>query len=122
MTVKISPGGMGAIGNYPVARMGYGAMSLGQGLPESHAIALLRRAVDLGLNHIDTASFYEAGEINRRIRRALAPYPEDLVIVSKVGYRPAPGLSPSHRRSSPPNCGRPSIWTSASLDSSRFRR
>jgi aryl-alcohol dehydrogenase-like predicted oxidoreductase len=94
MTVKIGPGGMGAIGDYPVARIGYGAMSLGYGLPESHAVALLRRAVDLGLNHIDTASFYEAGEINRRIRRALAPYPEDLVVVSKVGYRPAPGAIP----------------------------
>jgi pyridoxine 4-dehydrogenase len=94
MTAKISPGGMGEIGDYPVARIGYGAISLGHGLPEDDAVALLRRAVDLGVNHIDTASFYEAGEVNRRIRRALAPYPEDLVVVSKVGYRPATGAIP----------------------------
>ena len=48
---------------------------------------LLRRAVELGVNHIDTASFYGRGEVNRRIREALAPYPDDLVIVSKVGAR-----------------------------------
>jgi pyridoxine 4-dehydrogenase len=46
---------------------------------------VLRRAVELGVNHIDTASFYGPGEVNRRIRQALAPYPDDLVIVSKVG-------------------------------------
>ena len=48
---------------------------------------MLRRAVELGVNHIDTASFYGPGEVNRRIRAALAPYPDDLVIVSKVGAR-----------------------------------
>ncbi len=48
---------------------------------------MLRRAVELGVNHIDTASFYGPGEVNRRIRKALAPYPDDLVIVSKVGAR-----------------------------------
>ena len=51
------------------------------------AVAVLRRAVELGVNHIDTASFYGPGEVNRRIREALAPYPDDLVIVSKVGAR-----------------------------------
>ena len=51
------------------------------------AAAVLRRAVELGVNHIDTASFYGPGEVNRRIRAALAPYPDDLVIVSKVGAR-----------------------------------
>jgi aryl-alcohol dehydrogenase-like predicted oxidoreductase len=51
------------------------------------AAAVLRRAVELGVNHIDTASFYGPGEVNRRIRAALSPYPDDLVIVSKVGAR-----------------------------------
>jgi pyridoxine 4-dehydrogenase len=48
---------------------------------------VLRRVVELGINHVDTASFYGPGEVNRRIREALAPYPDDLVIVSKVGAR-----------------------------------
>jgi aryl-alcohol dehydrogenase-like predicted oxidoreductase len=51
------------------------------------AVKVLRRAVELGVNHIDTSSFYGPGEVNRRIRKALAPYPDDLVIVSKVGAR-----------------------------------
>jgi aryl-alcohol dehydrogenase-like predicted oxidoreductase len=65
------------------------------------AVGVLRRAVELGVDHIDTASFYGPGEVNRRIRKALAPYPEDLVIVSKVGARytgddPIP-LAPAQR-------------------------
>ena len=68
-----------------VARIGYGAMQLGDGVTTDDAIAVLRRAIELGVNHIDTASFYAGGEVNRRIRQALAPYPDDLVIVSKVG-------------------------------------
>jgi len=70
-----------------VARVGYGAMQLFEGVSSDEATAVLRRAVELGVNHIDTASFYGPGEVNRRIRAALAPYPEDLVIVSKVGAR-----------------------------------
>ncbi|BBZ45936.1 aldo/keto reductase [Mycobacterium parmense] len=81
-----NPGGLGTIGTNTVARVGYGAMQLFQTTPEA-AAAVLRRAVELGVNHIDTASFYGPGEVNRRIRDALAPYPEDLVIVSKVGAR-----------------------------------
>jgi pyridoxine 4-dehydrogenase len=69
-----------------VDRVGYGAMQLFEAAPED-ATSVLRRAVELGVNHIDTASFYGPGEVNRRIRAALAPYPEDLVIVSKVGAR-----------------------------------
>ena len=61
-------------------------MQLFEGSPDD-AAAVLRRAVELGVNHIDTASFYGPGEVNRRIRAALAPYPDDLVIVSKVGAR-----------------------------------
>src|SRR6201981_702555 len=77
---------LGSIGTNPVARVGYGAMQLFEASFED-AVAVLRRAVELGVNHIDTASFYGPGEVNRRIRGALAPYPDDLVIVSKVGAR-----------------------------------
>ncbi len=90
MTDKPHPGGIGKIGtrSFPkVARVGYGAMQLFEASSVEDAAAVLRRAVDLGVNHIDTASFYGPGEVNRRIRAALAPYPEDLVIVSKVGAR-----------------------------------
>jgi pyridoxine 4-dehydrogenase len=89
MADKPSPGGPGgssSIGTNAVARVGYGAMQLFEASFED-AVAVLRRAVELGVNHIDTASFYGPGEVNRRIREALAPYPDDLVIVSKVGAR-----------------------------------
>lgn len=77
-----------------MARIGYGAMGLGRQLPQHDAAAVLRRAVEHGVNHIDTASFYDHGVVNRRIRDALAPYADDLVIVSKVGARPATGPIP----------------------------
>ncbi len=83
---KHQPGGPGALGGHHVARLGYGAMQLFETSPDD-ATAVLRRAVELGVNHIDTASFYGPGEVNRRIRAALAPYPDHLVIVSKVGAR-----------------------------------
>jgi aryl-alcohol dehydrogenase-like predicted oxidoreductase len=81
-----NPGGSASIGTLPVARVGYGAMQLFETSPDN-AAAVLRRAIELGVNHIDTASFYGPGEVNRRIHAALAPYPDDLVIVSKVGAR-----------------------------------
>jgi pyridoxine 4-dehydrogenase len=87
MTDNPHPGGIGSIGTSAVARVGYGAMQLFEASSTEDAAALLRRAVELGVNHIDTASFYGPGEVNRRIREALAPYPDDLVIVSKVGAR-----------------------------------
>src|SRR6516162_4954177 len=91
MADKPHPGGIGSIGTNAVARVGYGAMQLFEATSEEDAAAVLRRAVELGVNHIDTASFYGPGEVNRRIREALAPYRspycEDLVIVSKVGAR-----------------------------------
>lgn len=87
MTDQPRPGGPGNLGATPVARMGYGAMQLFESPTVDDAATVLRRAVELGVNHIDTASFYGPGEVNRRIRAALAPYPEDLVIVSKVGAR-----------------------------------
>jgi pyridoxine 4-dehydrogenase len=86
MSEKPHLGGTGSIGSNRVARVGYGAMQLFEP-PVDDAVAVLRRAVELGVNHIDTASFYGPGEVNRRIREALAPYPDDLVIVSKVGAR-----------------------------------
>ncbi|OBH98968.1 aldo/keto reductase [Mycobacterium scrofulaceum] len=87
MTNTPRPGGPGSIGGSTVARIGYGAMQLFDAPSVEDAAAVLRRAVELGVNHIDTASFYGPGEVNRRIRAALFPYADDLVIVSKVGAR-----------------------------------
>jgi aryl-alcohol dehydrogenase-like predicted oxidoreductase len=76
-----------------VHRMGYGAMQLaGPGVfgpprdPDA-AVAVLREAVAAGVNHIDTSDFYGPHVTNQIIRRALHPYPEELVIVTKVGAR-----------------------------------
>jgi aryl-alcohol dehydrogenase-like predicted oxidoreductase len=92
-----------------VNRMGYGAMQLaGQdgdkrvwGPPRDipGAVAVLREAVDSGVNHIDTSDFYGPHVTNQIIKQALHPYPDDLVIVTKVGARrPADG-SWAHARS-----------------------
>ncbi|GGV05681.1 oxidoreductase [Streptomyces spectabilis] len=87
-------------GDLPVRRMGFGAMRLPgrtwegpAGDPEA-AVAVLRRAVELGVDHIDTAAFYFYKDLsaNAFIRRALHPYPDDLVIATKVG----PDRSPDH--------------------------
>lgn len=84
-----------------VNRVGYGAMQLEESVPTDDAVALLRRAAELGVNHVDTAHFYGDGLVNSRIRQALSPYPDDLVIVSKVGAAPASGgpvpLRPAQR-------------------------
>jgi pyridoxine 4-dehydrogenase len=75
----------------PVSRMGYGAMQLaGPGVfgpPKDRdaALAVLREAVASGVNHIDTSDFYGPHITNQLIREALHPYPDDLVIVTKVG-------------------------------------
>lgn len=79
----------------PLKRIGYGAMRLpGPGVwgpPDDadNAIAVLREAVALGINHIDTSDYYGPHVTNQLIRRALHPYPEGLVIVTKVGARRA---------------------------------
>jgi aryl-alcohol dehydrogenase-like predicted oxidoreductase len=87
------PGGTLKLGRHEIARIGYGAMQL-EHLDTAEAGAVLRRAVQLGVNHLDTASFYGRTTVNQHIRAALHPYPDDLVIVSKVGARrvdaPAP--------------------------------
>jgi len=79
------------LANRPVRRMGFGAMQLpGPGVfgppkDRGDAVAVIRRAVDAGVNHIDTAQFYGPGVANELIHEALHPYPKDLVVVSKVG-------------------------------------
>jgi pyridoxine 4-dehydrogenase len=86
-------------------RMGYGAMKLagpqvwGPPADVDGAIAILREAVASGVNHIDTSDFYGPHVINQIIKQALHPYPEDLVIVTKVGARRGPDKSWIHARS-----------------------
>lgn len=81
------------LGDRTVNRLGYGAMQLaGPGVfgpPRDHAaaVAVLREAVASGVNHIDTSDFYGPHVTNRLISEALHPYPDDLVIVTKVGAR-----------------------------------
>ena len=79
------------IGNLSVHRIGFGAMQLpGRGVmgpprDREEALAVLRRAIELGVDHIDTAQYYGPDVSNELIRAALYPYPENLVLVSKVG-------------------------------------
>jgi len=81
------------LGGNAVRRLGYGAMQLaGPGVfgpPKDRgaALAVLREAVESGVNHIDTSDFYGPHVTNQLIREALAPYPGELVIVTKVGAR-----------------------------------
>ncbi|HEY1608773.1 MAG TPA: aldo/keto reductase family oxidoreductase [Paraburkholderia sp.] len=81
------------LGERPVHRLGYGAMQLaGRGVfgpPKDHAAALavLREAIELGVDHIDTSDFYGPHVTNQLIREALHPYRDDLVIVTKIGAR-----------------------------------
>ncbi|WP_104526304.1 oxidoreductase [Blastococcus atacamensis] len=81
------------LGDREVRRLGYGAMQLagphvmGPPADREAAISVLRRAVELGVNHIDTSDYYGPTVVNELIREALHPYPEDLVIVTKVGAR-----------------------------------
>jgi pyridoxine 4-dehydrogenase len=95
--VTAAAAGIWTLGDLVVNRMGFGAMRLpqtGRALAadaapsdRERAIAVLRRAVELGVNHIDTAAFYFSPlrSANELINTALAPYPDDLVIVTKVG-------------------------------------
>jgi pyridoxine 4-dehydrogenase len=92
-----------------VKRLGYGAMQLagqdgekrvwGQPRDVPGAIAVLREAVEAGVNHIDTSDFYGPHVTNQIIREALHPYPDDLVIVTKVGARRGSDGSWPHARS-----------------------
>ncbi len=91
--IDISKGGSFTLGDRRVNRLGYGAMQLaGPGVfgpPKDHdgALAVLRDVVAAGVNHIDTSDFYGPHVTNQLIREALHPYPDDLVIVTKVAAR-----------------------------------
>ena len=81
------------LGDKPINRMGYGAMQLaGPGVfgpPRDPRVAraVLRRAIELGVDHIDTSQYYGPDVVNELIRQALHPYPENLKLVTKVGAR-----------------------------------
>jgi pyridoxine 4-dehydrogenase len=103
---RIDRSGTFKLGDRTVKRLGYGAMQLaGPGVfgpPKDRdaALAVLREAVARGVNHIDTGDFYGPHITNKLIREALHPYPDDLVIVTKIGARRGadgswnPALSP----------------------------
>ena len=93
MTTSNLPGGRYPVGDFELTRVGYGAMQLagphvfGPPKDRDEAIAVLRTAVELGINHIDTSDYYGPYVTNEIIREALSPYPEDLHLVTKVGAR-----------------------------------
>ena len=105
--IDINRAGVFTLGDRTVKRLGYGAMQLaGPGVfgpprDRDGALAVLREAVASGINHIDTSDFYGPHVTNQLIREALYPYPDDLVIVTKVGARRGedgswlPALSPA---------------------------
>jgi pyridoxine 4-dehydrogenase len=96
MTVRAEKSGQFPLGDRTVNRIGYGAMQLagphvmGPPADREAAVAVLRRAVELGVDHIDTSDYYGPHVTNEIIREALHPYPEDLVIVTKVGAERTP--------------------------------
>src|SRR5712672_614510 len=95
----------GYLGDKPINRVGFGAMQLaGPGVfgppPDlEEARAVLRRAIGLGVDHIDTAQYYGPDVVNDLIREALYPYPENLKLVTKVGARrdATGGIFPAQR-------------------------
>ncbi|MFY1575148.1 aldo/keto reductase family oxidoreductase [Verrucosispora sp. WMMD703] len=99
------PGGTWPLGDRTVTRFGYGAMQLagpwvmGPPADRDGALAVLREAVDRGITHIDTSDAYGPHVTNELIREALHPYPESLLIATKVGAtRDAQGGWPTARR------------------------
>jgi pyridoxine 4-dehydrogenase len=96
MTTTAEKSGQYALGDRSVNRLGYGAMQLsgphimGPPADRDAAIAVLRRAVELGVDHIDTSDYYGPHITNEIIREALHPYPDELTIVTKVGARRTP--------------------------------
>jgi pyridoxine 4-dehydrogenase len=93
MTTRAEKSGTFPLGDRSVKRMGYGAMQLagpgvfGPPADRDAAIAVLRRAVELGVDHIDTSDYYGPYVVNELIREALHPYPAGLAIVTKVAAR-----------------------------------
>jgi aryl-alcohol dehydrogenase-like predicted oxidoreductase len=96
MTTTAEKSGQFTLGDRSVHRIGYGAMQLagphvmGPPADRAGAIAVLRRAVELGVDHIDTSDYYGPHVTNEIIREALHPYPEHLTIVTKIGARRTP--------------------------------
>jgi pyridoxine 4-dehydrogenase len=93
-TITADAAGTWPLGDLTINRLGFGSMRLpgsvsGDGPPadREQPVAVLRRAVELGVNHIDTAAFYFSAlrSANELINTALAPYPDDLLIATKVG-------------------------------------
>jgi aryl-alcohol dehydrogenase-like predicted oxidoreductase len=93
MTSTVERSGTFRLGDLLVKRLGYGAMQLsGPGIfgpprDRETALAVLREAVSSGVNHVDTSDYYGPHITNQLIREALHPYPDDLVIVTKIGAR-----------------------------------
>jgi aryl-alcohol dehydrogenase-like predicted oxidoreductase len=110
MTTTAEKSGTYRLGDREVRRIGYGAMQLagphvmGPPADREGAVAVLRRAVELGVDHIDTSDYYGPHVTNEIIREALHPYPDELVLVTKVGARRTPdgewpeALSPDELR------------------------
>ena len=104
----IDQAGTYAMAGRSVKRLGYGAMQLagpgvfGPPLDQEQALAVLRAAVEAGVNHVDTSDFYGPHVTNRLIREALSPYSDDLLIVTKIGARRGddaswlPAFEPDH--------------------------
>ncbi|QNG37932.1 oxidoreductase [Geodermatophilaceae bacterium NBWT11] len=96
MTTTADRSGQFQLGDRTVHRTGYGAMQLagphvmGPPADREAAVAVLRRAVELGVDHIDTSDYYGPHVTNEVIREALHPYPEGLTIVTKIGARRTP--------------------------------
>jgi pyridoxine 4-dehydrogenase len=96
MTTTAEKSGAYALGDRSVNRIGYGAMQLagphvmGPPADRDAAVAVLRRAVELGVDHIDTSDYYGPHVTNEIIREALHPYPDGLTLVTKVGARRTP--------------------------------
>jgi pyridoxine 4-dehydrogenase len=99
MAKDLDTAGTYRLGDRTVKRMGYGAMQLagpqvfGPPKDRPRAVAVLREAVASGVDHIDTSDFYGPHVTNQIIREALHPYPDDLVLVTKIGARRGPDAS-----------------------------
>jgi pyridoxine 4-dehydrogenase len=101
MSSKQSPGGTFTLkgSSHTVNRLGYGAMQLtgpmvwGEPKDRRTAVAVVREAISLGINHIDTSDYYGPHVANQIIREAIHPYPKDLMIVTKVGAKRGPDKS-----------------------------
>jgi pyridoxine 4-dehydrogenase len=95
-TIMAHLAGTFQLGSYTVHRIGLGAMKLcgamayGPPRDPAEAAAVLRTAIEAGIDHIDTSDYYGPHLVNQMIRETLAPYPDSLVLVTKVGARRTP--------------------------------